>query len=66
MWKRLKNLWYLSGLDLNPSKVTSPRSKSIIKKMTEGLLSNKKMAIIVDTKDREDLFPNQEENGNHN
>ena len=62
MWKRLKNLWYLSGLELKPSNDTSHRAKSIVKKLTEGLLSNKKMAVIIDTKDTEDLFPNEEEN----
>jgi len=64
LWKRVKTLWWMSGLDFGPH--SSPlKSKQKIERFIKEL-KGKKMAQIVDLKEKEDLFPNQEENGDSN
>lgn len=63
LWKRIKNLWYLSGIDLKTNK-HNLKTKNLIQELTEAV-NGKKMARIVDVKEPEDLFPNEEERGNN-
>jgi hypothetical protein len=58
LWKRIKTLWWISGLDFGPQ--STPLSGKQIEKFIRQL-KGKKMAQIVETKDPEDLFPNQEQ-----
>lgn len=58
IWKRIKNLWYISGVDLKPNKAISKDRVNVQKLLFT--LGGKKMAKIVETKNKEDLFPNEQ------
>jgi hypothetical protein len=62
--KRIKTLWWMSGLNFGQY-IAPPRAKSKIEKFVKQMKGTK-MAEIVDMKDKEDLFPNQDENGETN
>lgn len=59
MWRRIKNLWYISGVDLRPTKSSKEAGKMASNFMEA--ISGRKMAQIIETKDKEDLFPNEQE-----
>ncbi len=63
MWKRIKNLWYLSGLDLRTSSKTQKLAKKMINEFMDNL-NGKKMASIIETKDEVDLFARDDINQN--